>query len=72
MVEGKEILALLPKSWKRTFNTGILIPTKMRLYNEFNKCNNQVNENKLVEANSNLLKRPAPNEFGHMLPYLKE
>ena len=31
------------------------------------KCNNQVNENKEFEANFNLLKRKAPNQFGHML-----
>ena len=34
-----------------------------------NKCNNQINENKEFEANLNLLKRKAPNEFGYMLPY---
>ena len=34
--------------------------------------NNEVNENKEFEANLNLLKRQAPNEFGHMLPYYKE
>ena len=32
-------------------------------------CNNQINENKELEANLNLLKRKAPNEFGYMLPY---
>ena len=34
-----------------------------------NKFNNQINENKEFEANLNLLKREAPNEFGYMLPY---
>ena len=35
-------------------------------------CKNQVSDNKEIEANSNLSKREAPNEFGHMLPYYKE
>ena len=33
------------------------------------KCNKHINENKEFEANLNLLKRNAPNEFGYMLPY---
>ena len=33
------------------------------------KCNNQINENKEFGANLNELKRHAPNDFGHMLPY---
>ena len=33
------------------------------------KCNNHINESKEFEANLNLLKRNAPNEFGYMLPY---
>ena len=74
MIEGKEVSALLPKSWKKSFDSGISIPTKMRFCNECddkkvcNKCNNQVNENKEFEANLNELKRNHPNEFGHMLP----
>ena len=34
-------------------------------------CNNKTNEKKEFEANLNLLKRKAPNEFGYMLPYYK-
>ena len=33
-----------------------------------NKFKNQYNENKEFEANFNLLKGKAPNEFGYMLP----
>ena len=36
MVEGKIISALLPKSWKKSFDSGIIIPTKMRVCNECN------------------------------------
>ena len=35
-------------------------------------CKNQVNEIEEFEANLNLLKAEAPDEFGHMLPYYKE
>ena len=63
---------------KKSFNGGVVIPAKMRFFNECSKekcCdgfNNQVNENKVVEAILNLLKREAPIEFGRMLPYYKE
>ena len=75
MKEGKKISAMLPRSWKKSFESGIIIPKKMRFCNECSdkktcdKCNNQINENKEFEANLNLLKRKAPNEFGYMLPY---
>ena len=32
-------------------------------------CNNEVNENKKFEANSSLIKRYIPNQFGQMLPF---
>ena len=34
MIEGKQVSAMLPKSWKKSFNNGIVIPTKMRFRNE--------------------------------------
>ena len=75
MIEGKKISAMLPRSWKKSFDSGIIIPARIRYCNECNvkkvcnKCNNQINENKEFEANLYLLKRNAPNEFGYMLPY---
>ena len=69
---------MLPRSWKKSFDSGTIIPTKMRFCNECNEkkmCDkfiNQINENKEIEAVLNLLKRKAPNEFGHMLPYYKK
>ena len=36
MIEGKKVSASLPKSWKKSFRSGIIIPTKMRLCNECN------------------------------------
>ena len=70
MIDGKKILAMLPRHWKKTFNSGVIIPTKMRFCIEcndkriFDKCKNQVNENKEFEAILNELKRHIPNEFG--------
>ena len=57
MLKGKKVSALLPKRWKKSFDSGIVIPTKMRFCNECNdkkvcnKCNNQINENKEFGTN---------------------
>ena len=75
MLEGEKTSAMLPRSWKKSFNIGIVIPVKMRRCNECKdgilgkKCINQINENKEFKANLNFLKRHPPNELGHMLPY---
>ena len=37
-----------------------------------NRCNNHINENKEFEANLNLIKRQAPNDFGYLLPCFKK
>ena len=66
---------MLPRSWKKSFDSGVVIPKKMRFCNECKDeilcttCNNQINKNKEFEANLNILKRKTPNNFGHMLPY---
>ena len=66
---------MLPRSWKKSFFDGIVVPVKMRRCDEckgeilFKTCINQVNENKNFEAKKNFLKRKASNEFGHMLPH---
>ena len=75
MKEGEKISAMLPRSWKKSFDNGVIIPKKMRFCDKCNNikmcdsCNNQINENKEFEANLNELKRHPPNVFGHMLPY---
>ena len=75
MIEGKKVSAMLPRYWKKSFDSGIIISTRKRFCNECNdekmcnKCSNQINENKEFEANLNELKRHPPNEFGYMLPY---
>ena len=75
MNEVRKISALVPKSRKISFNSGRNILTKTKFCNErndkrlCNRCNNQINENKELEAKLNLVKRQPHNEFGHMLPY---
>ena len=72
---GEKILAKLPRSWKKSFVSGMIIPMKMRFCNECNnkkicnKCKNQIKENKEFKANLNELKGHPPNDFGHMLLY---
>ena len=34
MIEGKKISAMLPRSWKKSFDSGIIIPAGMRYCNE--------------------------------------
>ena len=66
MLKGKKISAMLPRSWKKSFNNGFIIPTKMRHCNACKDgilcttCNNLINENKEFEANLSLLKREKP------------
>ena len=75
LLDGKKITAMLPRSWKKSLNNGVIIPTKMRQCNAYKvgilctACNNQINENKEFEDNLNELKRKKPNDFGYMLPY---
>ena len=73
--ESEKISAILPRSWKKSFITGVVIPAKMRSCNECNdkkmsdRCNKQVNENKNFEPNLNLLETQAPSLFSRMLPF---
>ena len=78
MLEGKNISAMLPRSWEKSINNGIIIPTKTARCNKrkhgllCTTSNNQINENIEFEANLILLKRQAANDFGYMLPYYEE
>ena len=78
MIEGKKISAMLPIFWKKSFNKGVIIPMRMRFFNEridkimCDKCNYKIDENKGFEVNLNELKRHPPNEFGYMLPYYEK
>ena len=72
-----KISAMLLKLGKKSSNSGVIIPTKMRFCNECSdkrmcdKCNIQINENKEREANLYLLKRKTPNQIGQILPYYR-
>ena len=74
MVNGKKISAMLHKSGKKSYKSGVVIPAKMTFCNECydkivcDRCTNQVAKNKHFEANFHLIKRQAPKQFGHMLP----
>ena len=78
MLEDKNISALLPRSWKKSFDNGITMPVKMKRCNECkgeilcDDFNNQVNEKKKFKTSLNFLKRDVPNQSGHMLPYYKK
>ena len=75
IIEGKRISAILPRSWKKSFDNGIVLPVKKKRCSECtgriisDECNNQVNENKKFGANLNSIKRDISNQYGHMLPY---
>ena len=77
MLEDIKVSAMLPSSWKKPFNIGIVISLKMRRCIECkgeilcDACQNQITESKKFEGKLYLLKRDFPNEFGHMLPYYK-
>ena len=61
-IEGEKKSAMLPRWWKKSFNSGVIIPKKMRFCNECKHgilCttfNNQINENEEIEANLNEIK----------------
>ena len=69
---------MLPKLWKKSFTNGIITPAKTRPFNECQDgvlrrtCHKQTNKIEEMEANLNILKRQAPNEFGYKLPYFKK
>ena len=69
MLEAEKISAMLPKSGKKSFNKGIIIPPKMRFCNECNdkrmciRCKNQFIEKK-IRSFFIIFKKTSPNELG--------
>ena len=56
---------MIPKSWRKSFNSGVVRPRKMRFCNE---CNDKISCHRWkLEAKLYLLKRQAPNEYGYVL-----
>ena len=65
---------MLPRSWKKPLNNGVVKPVRMRRCNNgngeilCNECNIQINENRKIDGILNFSNRHAPNQFGYMLP----
>ena len=76
LLRVERVTIILAKSWKKSFNNVITSAVKMRRCVECKGeklCmtrNNEVNEKK-IEINLNFLRRRAPNQFCHVLPYYK-
>ena len=74
MQQGEKVIGKFPLSWKKSFESGVIIPSKER---NCKKCKDNLCEDcelktkqfKEFEANLNEIKRKPPNEFGYMLPY---
>ena len=56
MLKRKKITAILPRLWKKSFNNGIIIPTKKKQCNECKDgilcttCNNVIDEKKRIRS----------------------
>ena len=74
MADGKNLIAKVPLSWKKSFSQGVVIPHKMRYCTDCkndsfcDSCDLLVNQKKEFSANLNELKRERPNNFADMLP----
>ena len=75
MLKGNTIQAKLPLSWKKSFESGIIIPKKLRYCTNCkenkicNECDRRINQIKEFSPNFNELKRQPPNNKGYMLPW---
>ena len=78
MQEGKKVSGKFPLSWKKSFESGVIIPSKDRFCDKCENdilcqyCELKIKQVKEFESNLNELKRKAPNEKGQMLPYYIE
>ena len=74
MVDGDNLIAKVPVSWKNSFSQGVVIPHRMINCSDCKKdilcdeCDKLVNQRIEFSANLKELKREAPNDFSHMLP----
>ena len=75
MFEGKTVEGKFPLSWKKTFDSGVIIPCKTRNCencddNELcEECDSKVRQNKKFQHNLSELKRQAADKNGIMKPY---
>ena len=77
MLEDRRISAMIPRSWEKSFNNGIVILVKMKRCNQCkgkilcDEFKNQVIKNKNFEAILKILERDIRNQFGHMPLFYK-
>ena len=75
MLKGNTVHAKLLLSWKRSFESGIIIPKKLRYCTQCKEnlicddCDKKINQIKEFSHNFIELKRQAPNFSGYMLPW---
>ena len=73
MVDGDNLKAKVPLSWRKPFSHRVVIPHKMKSCSDCKRdilcenCDILINQTEEFSANINELKREPPNEFGHML-----
>ena len=75
MYEGKAVEGKFPLSWKKSFDSGVIIPCKMRECEECDgdklceECDSKIRQNKKFQHNLNELKRQPADKNGIMKPY---
>ena len=75
MCEGKDVEGKFPLSWKKSFDSGVIIPTKTRNCNECNDnelcedCDLKIRQKKKFQHNLNQLNRKPTDKNGIMKPY---
>ena len=75
MNEGKPVEGKFPLSWKKSFDSGVIIPCKTRdcekcdVNNLCEECDSKVRQNKKFQHNLNELKREPADKNGILKPY---
>ena len=73
ILNGDEVIAKVPVSWKHSFDSGVLIPQKQRFCDDCendsncDNCDKLINQSKEISSNLIELKRQPPKECGQML-----
>ena len=78
MLDRDKVVAKMRLSWKKNFNSGVVIPHNLRYCREgqnnslCDKRDKIVTQRKEFTADINELQRRPPDENSHMLPWYKE
>ena len=76
-LDGDKLVPKVPLWCKKSFSFVVIFPHTLRCCSEcknislFDECDKIVNQRKEFSANLNQIKRQAPYQFGHMLPWYK-